>query len=271
MLGHQPVGRAFEDQVGLAGRQPHVEDLLPERAGVDELDHLAGLRAAQAELGPVAHRLHEFVGHRQAVVQVERLAIEVAGRLADLEELLDLGVVDVEIDRRRAAAERALADRQRQGVHHADEGDDAAGLALALHLLADRAHAAPIGADAAAVGGQPHVLVPGADDAFEAVGDGVQEAGDRQAAIGAAVRQHRRRRHEPEPARCSRRCAGRGRRRRRRPSPRGRTCPGRTCPAAGSGPRAWSCRSRSAARRAIGRPRPCAPGAAGAARPVAWP
>ena len=105
---------------------------------------------------------------------------------------------DVEIAGGRAAAQRALADRQRQRIHHADERDDAAGLAVEADRLADAADVAPIGADAAAARGQPDILVPGADDAFEAVGDRVEIAGDRQAAPGAAVRQHRRRRHEPQ-------------------------------------------------------------------------
>ncbi len=112
------------------------------------------LGRAQAEGRAVADRLHELVGDVDAVVQVQGLAVEVARRLADLEELLDLRVVHVQIDGRRTATQAALADRQRQGVHHADEGDDAAGLAGALDLLADRADAAPVGADAAAVGGQ---------------------------------------------------------------------------------------------------------------------
>src|SRR3546814_1880577 len=104
---------------------------------------------------------------------------------------------DVEIAGGRAAAERALADREGERVHHADEGDDAAGLAVEADRLADAAHAAPIGADAAAARGEPHILVPGADDALQAVGDGVQIAGDGKAATGAAIRQHGSRRHEP--------------------------------------------------------------------------
>ncbi len=164
MLGHGPVHGVGEDQVGLAGLQADLEDLLPQGAGVDEADDLVVLGAAQAELGPVADGFHELVGDRDAVVQVQGLAVEVARRLADLEELFDLGVVDVEIDGRRAAAQRALGDGQRQRIHDADEGDDARGLARALHLLADGADLAPVGADAAAVGGQRDVLVPGADD-----------------------------------------------------------------------------------------------------------
>ena len=108
------------------------------------------LGTAQVELGAVAHRFHELVGDEHAVVEVERLAVEVAARLADLEELLDLGVRDVEVAGGRTAPQRALADRQRQLVHHPDERDDAAGLAVEADRLADAADAAPIGADAAA-------------------------------------------------------------------------------------------------------------------------
>ena len=159
---------------------------------------LPSLGDAQIELVAVAHRLHELVGDEHAVVEVQRLAVEVARRLADLEELLDLGVRDVEIAGGRAAPQRALRNRQRQAVHHPHERDDAAGLAVEADRLADAAHRAPIGADAAALGRQPDILVPGADDAVEAVGDAVQIAADRQAAAGAAVGQDRGRRHEPQ-------------------------------------------------------------------------
>ena len=57
---------------------------------------------------------------------------------------------------------------------------------------------APIGADAAAACREPDILVPRADDRLEAVADRIEVARDRQAAPGAAVRQHRRRRHEPQ-------------------------------------------------------------------------
>jgi hypothetical protein len=177
-----PVHGVGEDQVGLAGLQADLEDLLPERAGVDLADHLVVLGERRPNMAP-----SRTASMNSSVIEMpwwrfRRLAVEVAGGFADLQELLDLRVVDVEVDRRRAAAQRALADGQRQRVHHPDEGDDAAGLAGALHLLADRADAAPVGADAAAVGGQRHVLVPDALDAFQAVRHGVQEAGDRQAA-----------------------------------------------------------------------------------------
>src|SRR3546814_6882304 len=93
-----------------------------------------------------------------AVVQVERLAVEVARGFADLEKLLDLGMRDVEVAGGRAAAEAALRDREGERVHHADEGDDAAGLAVEADGFADAAHRPPIGADAAAAEiGRAHV------------------------------------------------------------------------------------------------------------------
>src|SRR5690606_10062223 len=103
---------------------------------------------------------------------------EVARGLTDFEELLDLRVRDVEVAGGRAAAQRALADRQREAVHHADERNDAAGLAVEADRLPDAAHVAPVGADAAAARGEPDVLVPGADDAFETVVDRVEIARD---------------------------------------------------------------------------------------------
>ena len=78
-----------------------------------------------------------------------------------------------------------------------DEGNDAAGLA-GLHLLADGADLAPIGADAAAIGGQRDILVPGADNAVQRIRHVIEEAGNRQAALGAAIGQDRGGRHEPE-------------------------------------------------------------------------
>src|SRR3546814_15876675 len=77
--------------------------------------------------------------------------------------------------------------------------DDAGGLAVVADPLADRAQVAPVAADAAAARGQPDVLVPQPDDAVQAVAGLVEEAGDRPAARGAAVGEHRRRRHEPRP------------------------------------------------------------------------
>ena len=193
-----PIRRVDEQQIRLAGLQPSLEQPLPELPRRHLAQRLAGVRAAQRERLVVAHGVHELVGDADAVMQVQALAVEVARRLADLDELLDLGMVHVDVDGRRPAPQRALRDRERQGVHDADERNDSRRMAAAANGLADRAHAAPIGADAAAVAGEPDVLGPRVDDAAEIVLDGVQEARDRQAAVGAAVAQDRRRRHEPE-------------------------------------------------------------------------
>ena len=109
VLGQRPVHRVDVQDIGLAGLQPGFQDALPELAGIDFAQHFAVLGAFQAEHRVVLHRQHEFVGDVDAVMQVEALAVEIAAGLADFQELLDLRMGDVEIDRRRAAPQRALA------------------------------------------------------------------------------------------------------------------------------------------------------------------
>ena len=195
---HRVVHGVCEEQVRLAGLHPQLEDLLPELAGIDHLQHVAGLRRDQAEVLVRAHGLHEGIGDVDAVMEVEALAVEVARGFADFEEFLDFRVMDVEIAGGRASAQRALADRKGKRIHHADERDDSRGLPVLADLLADRADIAPIGAYTAAVRGEPDVLGPGLDDIVERIADLVEKAGDRQAPVSAAIRQHGRRRHEPE-------------------------------------------------------------------------
>ena len=114
MLGHHAVHRVREHQIGLAGGEAHFDQFLEQRARIDLAPHFAALGAFEIKLAAIAHRLHEVIGEQYAVMQIERLAVEVARRLADFEEFLDLGVADVEIDGSRAAPQRALADRQRE-------------------------------------------------------------------------------------------------------------------------------------------------------------
>ena len=199
MLGHHAVHLVDEDDVGLTRREARFDELLEQRARVDAAADALVLGAAQVELGAVADGFHELVGDQHAVVEVERLAVEVARRFADFEELLDLRVADVEIAGGRTAAQAALRDGEGERVHHADEGNDAAGLAVEADGFADAAHAAPIGADAAAAAGEPDILVPRLDNTLKAVGDRVEITADRQTAAGAAVRQHGGGGHEPQP------------------------------------------------------------------------
>ena len=132
------------------------------------------------------------------MVQVEGLAVEVTRGFANFEEFLDFRVVDVEIAGSRTTAQRALADREGQRVHHADERNDAGSLSVLADFLADGADMAPIGADAAAIRGEPDILGPGLDNVVKRVANLIQEAGNRQAAICAAIRENWRGRHEPE-------------------------------------------------------------------------
>ena len=133
-------------------------------------------------------------------MQVQGLAVVVAaGRTADFDEFFDFGMIDGQVDCGRAPAQAALADRERHGVHHADERHDAGGLADAADRLPNRAQIAPIAADAAAAGREPDILRPEIDNALQAVVGLIQIAGYRQAPVRTAVRKHRRGRHEPEP------------------------------------------------------------------------
>src|SRR3546814_20069829 len=102
---------------------------------------------------------------------------------------------DVEIAGCGATTKRALRDREGQAVHDAHERDDAAGFAIEADGFANTAHRTPIGADAAATGGQPDVFVPGVDNAVKAVVAGIEIAADRSAASGAALWTTRRCRH----------------------------------------------------------------------------
>ena len=132
------------------------------------------------------------------MVQVQALAVEVARGLADFKEFFDLRMVHVEINSRRATTQRTLRDRQRQGIHHTNEGDDAAGVAIGPDLFTDGAHAAPIGADATAIRGQPNVFIPRLHDAIKAVVHRIQEARDGQATLCPAIGQNRGCGHEPQ-------------------------------------------------------------------------
>ena len=179
MLGHRRVHMVAEHDVRLAGGEAGFDQLLEQRARIDLTAFRAVLGAAQRPFAASADAFHEFVGDEDAVVEVQRLAVEVSARFADFEEFLDFRVAHIEIAGRRATTQRALRDRECQRIHDADERDDAAGLAVQADRLADATHRAPIGADAATARGEPHILVPGLDDALQAVGDRVEIAANR--------------------------------------------------------------------------------------------
>src|SRR3546814_7273792 len=92
MLGHHAVHLVDEDDVGLAGREARFDELLEQAARVDGAADALVLGAAEVEFTAVADGFHELVGDEDAVVEIERLAVEVARGFADLEKLLDLGM-----------------------------------------------------------------------------------------------------------------------------------------------------------------------------------
>src|SRR3546814_7844458 len=70
----------------------------PEVARAHLADDRVVLRAGQAPLLVLLDRAHEGIADHDAVVQVQRLAVGVAaGRSAQLDELLDLGMRDRDV------------------------------------------------------------------------------------------------------------------------------------------------------------------------------
>ena len=108
MRGHHPVHRIGKDDIGLARGQPGFHQLLEQCPGIDLAAHRTILGAFQLPFAAIAHRFHEGIGQQHAVMQVQRLAVEIARWLADFEELLDFRVADIKITGRRTAPQRAL-------------------------------------------------------------------------------------------------------------------------------------------------------------------
>ena len=131
------------------------------RISLDGLARLAAERSANSVSSRTA-TMNSSVRHMPQM-EVERPAVDVARRVADHEEVLDLRMVDVHVDRSRAAADVALADGERHRVLDLGERHRARGLAAAGRL-ADRAQAVVAGADAAALGTTAARLRPAVDD-----------------------------------------------------------------------------------------------------------
>ena len=114
-----------EPALGLGRAVGRVERLAPQvgQLGhvvrVDQRPHLVGLDPA-----------HELVRDPVGQVEVVRAAGVLAGVVAQLEELLDVGVPRLEVDAGGALAPAALVDRGDRGVERAQPRDDAVGLAV---------------------------------------------------------------------------------------------------------------------------------------------
>ena len=188
------------DDVGLTGFDTRGQDANPKAPRGDLLHQRAILGRHQRPFLIRFHSAHEGIGDQHALMKIERLAIRItAGWAAHFQKFFDFRVIHRQVASRRATAERALGNRQRQAIHHANEGNDARGLAVTADLFANAAQIPPIGPDATALGCQPHILIPKPDNAIKAVRGFVQEAGNRQAASRATIGQNRCGRHEPKP------------------------------------------------------------------------
>ena len=186
-------------------------DLAEELTGVDGVDDGAVAARAQAELRAVLDGLHELVVDADRVVGVlvldgdDVLAAEVhveagVAQGADLvllarlrlDELLDVGVVDVEHDHLGRTTRRAARlDGAGGRVGAAHEGDGAGGRATGGEQLLGGADAGEVEAGAgAALEDLPLLLVP-VEDRVHRVVDGEDEAGrDLLRALGADVEPH---------------------------------------------------------------------------------
>ncbi len=145
-LGVELAGRhLLLVEPGLLGCDVGALEVVTEQVG--EVWHLLGVE--QAPLPVLLDALHEQVGDPVGDVEVVRAAGVVAGIVAQLEEVLDVGVPRLEVDARSTLAAPALVDRRDRRVERAQPRHDAIGQ--------------PVGAlDEAALGAHP---VPGHTDA----------------------------------------------------------------------------------------------------------
>ena len=196
-VGVPVVDRVVVLQARVGALPRGLGDLAEQLAGVDGLDDLAGLAAAQAEVGAVLDRAHELVGDADRVVGVlvlhggdvgaaevhveagvaQRADLVLLARLG-LDELLDVGVVDVEHDHLGRTTGRAAGlDGARGRVGAAHEGDRAGRRAAGGEQLLGGADAGEVEAGAgAALEDEALLLVP-VQDRVHRVVDREDEAG----------------------------------------------------------------------------------------------
>ena len=168
-----------------------------QRLGVDRLDDLTGLAAAQAELGALLHGAHELIGDAHGVVgvlvlhggNVSTAQIHVEAGIAQgadlvflahlgLDELLDVGVVDVKHDHLgRAARGTTGLDGARGRIGATHERHRAGGRAAGGQQLLGRADAREVEASAGATLEDQALLAVPVEDRVHGVVDGEDEAG----------------------------------------------------------------------------------------------
>lgn len=113
--------------LGEAGRlRPAVRRVELVAPQVDQLGHVGGREEGPLPVG--VDPAHELVRDPVREVQVVRTAGVLTGVVAQLQELLDVGVPGLQVDRGRALAPAALVHRGDRGVEGLQERDDPVGV-----------------------------------------------------------------------------------------------------------------------------------------------
>ncbi len=178
---------------GLAGQLGLAVGLVEVGAPqVDQLGHVG--RGEQRPVLVGVDPAHELVRDPVRQVEVVGAAGLFAGVVAELQELLDVGVPGLQVDAGGALAAAALVDGGDGGVEGAQERHDAVGLAVgAADQAAARADARVGQADAAGVLGQAGDLRVAVVDRVQVVQRGVEQVAARHLRVpGAGVEERRR-------------------------------------------------------------------------------
>jgi hypothetical protein len=116
-VGRARVDAIDEDHARIARAPRGAHDALEHLARGQAADHLLGVRVDEVVLLAVDQGLHERVGHGHGDVEVRDPAIELA-----VDELEDVGMIDLQDPHVRAAPRPALLHRLRRAIEHAQEG-----------------------------------------------------------------------------------------------------------------------------------------------------
>ena len=175
-----PLGesRGLGRAVGrVEGRPPQVGQLGDVRGGEER------------PVGVGVDPAHELVGDPVREVEVVGAPGVLPGVVAQLQELLDVGVPGLQVDRGRALAPAALVDGGHRGVERVEERHDAVGVPVGTADQRTPGADAGVGqADAAGVLGEPGDLVVPVVDRLQLVLGGVQQvAGGHLRVPGAGV------------------------------------------------------------------------------------
>ncbi len=112
VVGNAVIHMVDINNVRLPGFNTGGQQSDPEIAGADFIDNRTIFGRFQREFLVALDGMHEGIVDQYAVMEVQRLAVRVAaGGAAQFDEFLDLRVPDRQVNRRRAAPQRALGNR----------------------------------------------------------------------------------------------------------------------------------------------------------------